>query len=100
MGGTTTLFDAALTVLVCNPRQSGLRVETLAVVPPTVAIVIFEAFYAAGRLTPRLVEAFLALEHSDLTSLIRERNIRLVGGRTPWTPPLNVHDDGYKKRQY
>ncbi len=100
MDGATTLFDVALAVLVRNPRQSGLRVETLAAVPPTVAITIFDALYVAGRLTPRLVEAFLALEQSDLTSLIKERKIRLVGGRTPWTPPLNVHDDGYKKRQY
>lgn len=100
MDCSTTLFDAALAVLVRNPRQSGLDFETLVFVPPTVTIVIFEAFFAAGKLTPPLVEAFLALEQSDLTSLIRERNVRLVDGRTPWMPPLNVHDDGYKKRQY
>jgi hypothetical protein len=98
--GATTLYDVALAVVVRNPRESGLRVETLAAVPPTVAVSIFDALFVAGKLTPKLVETFLALEQSDLTSRIRERNIRLVGGRTPWTPPLNVHDDGYKKRQY
>ena len=93
-----TLFDVALATLVRNPRQ--VTLESLVLVPEFVATLLFEAFYSTGRLTPRLVETFLALEYDDLTSLVRERNIRLVGGR-PWTgPPLNVNDAGFKKRQY
>lgn len=94
----STLFDVALATLVRNPRL--VTRESLVFVPEFVATLLFEAFYSTGRLTPRLVEIFLALEYDDLTLLVRERNIRLVGGR-PWTgPPLNVHDADYKKRSY
>ena len=89
------LFDIAMGALVSNPKV--LTAGALRAVPESIAMLLFDALYQTGTLTPRLVEAFLDLEgYDDLRALIMHRNIALVGGK-PWTPPLCVMDD-YKRK--
>jgi hypothetical protein len=73
-----------------------LTVDALQYVPESIVITLFEACYQTGRLTPRIVETFLALDLADVASLVEERHIEMVDGK-PWTPPLNTRD-GYKRR--
>ena len=73
-----------------------LTVDALQYVPESIVITLFEACYQTGRLTPRIVETFLALDLADVASLVAERHIEMVDGK-PWTPPLNTRD-GYKRR--
>ena len=97
---TSSLFEACLVSIVKQPRKalvnSNVRSSVpnpLAVLPPDLAELVFDALYRHSKLTPRIVETFLELGYDDL---VAEREIHLVRGK-PWCPPLSREDYKNKK---
>jgi len=68
-------------------------IRSLQGVPEELVLLMLDALYRRGRMTPRLLKVFLKTESEEVDTYVKKVGLSM------WTPPI-LRDDGHHLYQY